>query len=252
MVQKSEIKAKPLPVMPSKSNRWVWILLSAFLITAGMGGYFLFQCKSFSVSDDQINLKALQTARAEIQTLRQQLAEQGSSGQTAQITLANKEALRRISDNFQKIFIFSRLERRVLTGKNFSASFSKLDQLVGPPLQDPRFDILRNNTQGITPPSGIETSFRSYTPPQKSGSGALGEKIFYFFNNFLKIRNFQEKEKIDTLCTLIRNDHTQKALLFIEKNFPEYQEWSQSLKIRLDVKQALRSLEELVFNGLRI
>jgi hypothetical protein len=255
MVKKSHPENQLIPLSSSKKKIWSWLFLCGVLaLSAGI--YFSYHLISISPSPDDYQhvTEQLQTARAEIQSLRQQLTQQNdTSTPTTQSLLANKEILGKISNNFQKIFIFSKLERRVLTGKNFSLAFQKLDQLMGTSLQDPQFNILRNNTQGITPPSGIETSFRAYTPPlQVAETGTLREKIFYFFNSFLKIRSFQEKEKTDTLFILIRSDHTKRALRFIEKNLPEYQDWSQALKTRLEAKQALRALEQLVFESLRI
>lgn len=186
-----------------------------------------------------------------VQELRQQV-DQISASKERDSAVSNKEILGKISDNFQKVFIFSKLEYRILSGKNFSSSFVQLEQLMGDCLRTPEFDILRNNTQGIPLSSDIESSFKAYTPSHGAESATTWEKIVSFLKGFLKIKSFQEKEKMETLCTLIRNDHNKKAMIFIKENLPEYGEWGQALKTRYEAKKALHSLEKIIFESLRI
>ena len=123
---------------------------------------------------------------------------------------------------------------------------------MGESLRSPEFDILRNNTQGIPLSSDIESSFKAYTPSEAPRSLTPWEKVISFFKGFLKVKNFREKEKIETLCSLIRNDHNKRALTFIKENLPEYSEWGQALQTRYEAKKALRSLEKIIFDSLRI
>lgn len=250
MVQKPSQKTPGIQESSSKKSPFLWAFVAVFLLASGTV-YFLISRQSALVKNYQVNQQELSEARSEIEGLRQQLS-QHVVPQDNPFSLSNKEILKKISDNFQKTFIFYKLEQRVLEGKNFSYAFMQLEQLMGDSLRTPQFDILRNNTQGILPPSSLEVSFKSYSPSHEPKAATLWEKIVSFCRGFLKIKTFQEKEKIDTLCLLIRNDRNKKALTFIKENLPEYQEWSQALKTRYDAKQALRVLEKIIFDSLRI
>lgn len=250
MVQKSfsENKASGL-----SNKRNVWLFLGTMgALGLGIGIYLAYTLPSRSISADNYKnaLTQLEAAQAEIQTLRHRLDQKNeinlSSG------LPHKEILGKMSDNFQKMFLFFKLERHVLTGKNFSNVFHQLQVLMGTTLDHPQFEILKNNTHGLTPPAELEASFRLYKGPQSSEEGTLGNRILSFFNSFVKIRNFQRKEKMDTLCALIRNDHNKEALRFINTHFPDYKDWSQALKNRIEAKKAVASLENLILNSLRI
>ena len=235
------------------NKRNVWLFLGTMgALGLGIGIYLAYTLpsRSSSASEYKNAIHQLQSAQTEIQNLRHQLEQQKE--QKSSQNVPDKEVLGKMSDNFQKIFLFFKLERHVLTGKNFFSAFHQLEALMGDSLTHPQFEILKNNTQGLTPPAELETSFRLYKLPRSPQEDTFSGKIFSFFNSFLKIKNFQQKEKIDTLCALIRNDQSKQALDFIDAHFPAYKDWSKALKNREEAKKALSSLESLILNSLRI
>lgn len=250
MVQNPSQKTPAMQESSSKKNPFLWSFMAVLLLASGTV-YFLISRQATLAKNYQVNQQELLEARSKIEDLRQQLGQQGAP-QDNSFSLSNKEMVRKISDNFQKTFVFYKLEQRVLEGKNFTYAFMQLEQLMGDALRTPQFDILRNNTQGILPPSSLEVSFKSYSPSHEPKATTMWEKTVSFCKGFLKIKTFQEKEKLETLCLLIRNDRNKKALTFIKENLPEYQEWSQALKTRYEAKQALRVLEKIIFDSLRI
>lgn len=240
---------KPATIASPALSRKIFIGLMAGIVLLGTSlGFYLGHswCPSLS-TDTPHTLNKLAAAQQKIESLRNQLSKASGAAGNMPSPLAQH-----VSDNFQKIFLYFKLEQQVLTGKNFSVTFHRLQELMGRALDDPQFDVLRNNTHGFASPAALESSFRSYKIYSQNSPKDFWYTVESFFGSFLKVRNFREKEKMDSLCALLRSDQNKQALHFIEIHFPEYKEWSQTLKNKIEAKKALAELDNILLASLRI
>ncbi|OFW96564.1 MAG: hypothetical protein A2977_00480 [Alphaproteobacteria bacterium RIFCSPLOWO2_01_FULL_45_8] len=165
-------------------------------------------------------------------------------------TILHNGILDKISTNLKKIFLFEKLKYHVSTGKNFSAELENLERLVGSDLSHAQFEVLRQNTEGIPSLPALERSVRLCLL-HKSKIQVIEQKIVSFFK-LSKTTPSQEKEHVDTVCTLIREDHIREAIAFADKTFSGHSDCFKALKNRLDAERALKTLDQIIFDGLKL
>ena len=231
----------------SKKNSF-FIFLVVFCGLAG-GSLYIFYSNPFLKKNKDLQLETPNNSDCYQSTLRNQEEETSPSNfKNIPLSDLNKVILQKISDNFQKMFLFGKIERRLLTGENISEELRTLSSLVGLPLQKKQFDVLRNNAEGILSLSEILFLFQDPEKILKKSE----QKNIPFLSDFFRVSPAQDKRKMKTLALLIREDRMKKSIEFIEKNFPEHQEWRTPLEKRLIIKQALKALEKVIFDGLRV
>lgn len=240
---------------PNKFGYLVLFVFSIFLI--GGFGYFFkkdaLKHQQIQRQDHKSLLFSLTQKDEEVKKLRGLILKLQTDQENKTIgnTPSYNELRKRVSANLQKVIMQQKLERRLLHGKDFSIELHTLDVLLGPVLNTPDFEMLRSHaTEGIPTTYEIEKTIRK--TPLEATDHSKKNWFLKLFSGFFTISSRKNKENFDMLIELIRTDRMQKSIEVVDEYFPEKIAWKRPLEKRLAMKRALKKIENLVFDSVRV
>ncbi len=252
-------KTKSFPKeVKDKPNRFGFIVLFIFciLLIGGFGYFFkkdALKHQSIQRKDHRSLLSSLSQKDEEIQhlkTLILQLRNRTSQDKTEE-SASYSGLQKKISLNLQKIIMQQKIERRLLNGKDYSIELHTLNTLLKGALNAPEFEMLRRHAaEGIPTTYEIEKTIRR--TPLESTNYSQKNNFLRFFSHFFTVSSHENKQNFEMLIELIRTDRIQKSIDQINEYFPDKTAWKSLLEKRLMMKRALKKIESLIFESVRV
>lgn len=252
------IKSQSLKDKPIKIHKYGYLILFVFsMVLIGGFGYFFKRDAILHTEsrrkDEKSLLAALEKKDGEIQDLKRIIRhlENGSVPSNFNEIKSISSLKKNVTDNFHKILLQQKLERRILNGKDFSLELHTLEILLNGEGKKTLESLRAYATEGIPTTFDIEEFIKNDIEQSKTLQQDKGS-FKNILTQFFTISRVDHKENFSTLISFIRQDRMQRAIEFLDSAFPSKTHWRKMLERRLFVKRRLKRVEQAVIDSVKV